>query len=269
MLTLAISIIASCGGYALSRYAIGTSPGWSATWAAAAFVVSQFVIARAVRKRMTADMQSVQAILVEGQKKIQAKTQRWQIRPPGSIAAAQKELESDMRVFVNEALAQTKKMRKYRLWVWMVDRQIATAQLQLNWMIKEFGRVDELMPKALIIDPTLVAMKMARLYMKGAPAEEIETVYRKGSRRVGFNRNTLAAATMAWIDLKRGREDEAFAVLVDAAKKSDDATLKANLAHLENKRATHFSNSGLGDAWYALHLEEPRIKTQRQHRQYR
>jgi hypothetical protein len=84
------------------------------------------------------------------------------MRPPGSIQAAQKEIADDTRVFVKEALAETENLRKYRLWVPMIERQMATAQLQLNWMIKDFKRVDELMPKAMFLDPTTVAIKLAR-----------------------------------------------------------------------------------------------------------
>ena len=36
-----------------------------------------------------------------------------------------------------------------------------------------------------------------------------------------------------------------------------------------NNRPAHFSNSGLGDAWYALHLEEPKVRMQRQRSFYR
>ena len=264
-----VSAACAAAAYSLAHWCADAGHGWSAFWAVAAFIASQIFVARAVRKRMNADMMAVQRILAEGQKRLQQKTQSWQFRPPGSMQAAQRELEGDMRKFVTEALGETEKLRKYRPWVFMVDRQVATAQLQLNWMIKEFDKVDELLPKAFLMDPSLVAMKMARMYMKDAPVEEIEEVYRKGTRRGGFNRNTLPAATMAWIELKKGRENEAFKTLVDAVKNSDDATLKSNLAHLENKRATHCSNSGLGDAWYALHLEEPRMRQPRQHRQFR
>jgi hypothetical protein len=34
-----------------------------------------------------------------------------------------------------------------------------------------------------------------------------------------------------------------------------------------NNRVAHFNNSGLGDTWYALQLEEPRVKMQRPHGQ--
>ena len=182
---------------------------------------------------------------------------------------AQKEIAGDTRIFVKEALAETENLRKYRLWVPMIERQMATAQLQLNWMIKDFKRVDELMPKAMFLDPTTVAMKLARQQMLGADIAEMEKVYRKGVRRLRYNQNVLLAATWSWILVNRGKVDEAFKALTEALKSSDDATLKRNHECLMNNKVAHFSNSGIGDQWYSLFLEEPKIKAQRPRSVYR
>jgi hypothetical protein len=151
----------------------------------------------------------------------------------------------------------------------MMDRQIATAQLQLCWMIKDFKRVDELMPKAMIIDPTLTAIKIARMYMNDEESPKIAKVYEKAVRRVRYNGNVLLAAAWSWIQVKRGDSDGAFKTLTEALKKSDDATLKRNHEVLMNNRVAHFSNSGIGDQWYSLMLEEPKVKMQRQRSVYR
>lgn len=264
-----ISVAAAAAAFCALRYGGGCGAGWSSAGAVAAFAASQIVAGRIFRRRMTADMQAIQRILADGQKQIQQKVQRWQIRPPGSVQAAQREIEADMRGFVGEALKETEKLSRYKLWVPLVSRQMATAQFQLNWMIKEFDKVDELMPKAILADPTLVAMKLARMYMKKEDPAAILKEYRKRTRRGGYNRNVLPAAAMSWIQLKTGDEQGAFSTLVEALRTSDDATLKANHAHLMNNRPAQFSNSGLGDAWYALHLEEPKVRMQKQRRMYR
>jgi hypothetical protein len=44
----------------------------------------------------------------------------------------------------------------------------------------------------------------------------------------------------------------------------ENDVIKSNLAHLANNRVRQFTNLGLGDEWYALHLEQPKVKTQRQ-----
>ena len=269
MVTLSIAIAVACGGFAAAYWAADFGLGWSIFDAVLAFGVFQGVFAFVVQKRVKADMEKVQAILTAGQKKLQQKMQQWQFRPPGSIQAAQREIAADTRVFVQEALAETEKLRKYRLWIPMMERQIATAQFQLNWMIKNFKVVDQLMPKALFIDPTMAAMKIARLYMTNGDVREMKKIYEKAVARVKYNGNVLLAATMSWIEVQKGDADAAFRTLTDALKKSDDETLKRNHECLMNNRVGHFSNSGIGDPWYSLLLEEPKVRMQRPRNVYR
>ena len=243
--------------------------GWSTFHGVLAFGLTQFIAGRVIQKRVKAVMDSVQAVLMEGQKRLQAKMARWQMRPPGSIQAMQAEMARDQKVFVTEALARTEDLRKFVMWVPMMGRQIATAQFQLHWMTKDFKKVDELMPKALFFDPTMNAMKMARLQMLDAPLEEIEKVYTKAVRRLRYNQNVLLAATWSWILLKRGDADAAFKALNRALEKSDNEVLKANREQLANNRLAHFSNAGLGEQWYALRLEEPRYSQPRPHMKWR
>ena len=264
-----IAIAVASGVFAAFHFVVELGLGWSITLGVVSFIAFQVLFGMWLRKRVMRDMERVQTILVDGQKKLQAKTQAWQWRPPSSIAAAQKEIFEDTKVFVKAALAQTEVLKKYRLWVPMIDRQMATAQLQLNWMIKNFKRVDELMPKALMMDPTMVAMKLARLQMLDAPTADITKCYEKGVRRFKYNQAVLPAACYTWILVKRGETDAAFKALTAALKNSDNEVLKTNHVHLMNDRPAHFTNSGLGDPWYALMLEEPKVKTQRQRSVYR
>lgn len=273
MITIIFAVAVGCGSFAAAYYGAGWGMGWSVFTGVVGFGVFQGVVGVYLQKRVKGDMERVQAILANGQKKLQTKMQRWQMRPPGSIQAAQKEMFEDTKVFVREALAAVEVLSKYRFWIPMIDRQKATAQLQLNWMIKEFKAVDALMPKAMFIDPTTVAIKMARMFMRGEKTEDIEKVYLKGVRRLKYNQNVLLAATWSWILVERnGAKDEgasAFAALTEALKSSDNEVLKRNHEALMNKRIAHFNNSGLGDQWYSLLLEEPRVRTQRQRSVYR
>ena len=243
--------------------------GWSSFFGVLAFGVAQFVSGRIIQKRVKGAMDAVQAVLVDGQKKLQAKMARWQMRPPGSIQTMQAEIARDQKVFVTEALARTEDLRRFTPWVPLMSRQIATAQFQLFWMIKDFRKVDELMPKALFFDPTMTAMKMARLYMLGKPADEIAKVYEKAVRRLRYNQNVLLAAAYSWMLVQRKDIDGAFKALNRALEKSDNGTLKANRDHLANNRVAHVTNSGLGEQWYALLLEEPKIRQPRQRMQWR
>ena len=269
MVTLAISLSVGFGGFAASYWGADIGIGWSITLGILSFGVFQLAVGLFVQRRVKADMEKVQGILLAGQKRLQQKMQRWQMRPPGSIQAAQREIFDDTKVFVREALAETSALEKYRIWVPMMDRQIATARIQLSWMIKDFKTVDALMPKALLVDPMMCCIKMARMQMLNAPVADISKVYQKGVRRVRYNGNVLLAATMSWIELARGDADAAFKTLTEALKKSDNETLKRNHECLMNNRLAHFSNSGIGDQWYSLLLEEPRMHMQRQRSVYR
>ena len=237
LISVAVGVLAGLGFF----FGGVCGVGWSIGWGFIVFIVAQVVVGRIVQKRVKAAMDSVQGVLLEGQKRLQAKMARWQMRPPGSIQAAQAEIARDQKEFVRRALEQTEVLHKFDNWVPMMRRQIATAQFQLYWMIKDFKKVDELMSKALFLDPTMNAMKLARMYMTDKPVEEMAKVYEKSIRRL--------------------RQLSEF--------HSDNETLKANRDHLANNRVAHFSNTALGDQWYALLLEEPRIHQQRVRQQWR
>ena len=136
-------------------------------------------------------------------------------------------------------------------------------------MIKDFKTVDALMPQAIFMDPSMSAIRIARMYMKDEPMDEIAKTYRRGVARVRYNGNVLLAAAMSWMQVQKGDADGAFKTLTEALKKSDNETLKRNHELLMNNRVAHFSNSGLGDQWYSLLLEEPRVRQQRQRSVYR
>jgi hypothetical protein len=269
MATLSIALLVSAGIFSATYFLAGFALAWSVVSAVAGFLAFQVLVGLKLKKCVTADMARVQEILSDGQKRLQEKMQRWQFRPPGSVQAAQREMFEDTKVFVRAALKETERLSRYRLWVPMIERQKATAQLQLNWMIKDFDRVDALMPKALLFDPTMTAMKLARLQMLGRPLDEIRAAYAKGVRRLRYNQNVLPAACFSWILVRRGENDAAFKVLTDALKTSDNEVLRRNHELLMNDRVGHFSNSGLGDPWYSLMLEEPKIHTQRARSVYR
>ena len=269
MITIIIAVVFAAAVAAGAHYGLDWGVVGTSFAGLLGFGVFQGVFGVCIQKKVKRDMEGVQRILAAGQKKLQEKMQRWQLRPPGSIQAAQKEIFEDTKVFVREAIREVDVLGKYRGWVPMIDRQIATAKLQLNWMIKEFKVVDQLMPKALMIDPTMAAMKMARMYTLGEKSDAIEKVYKKAAGRVKYNGNVLLAATMSWIQVQREEVDAAFKTLTEALKKSADATLKRNHELLMNNRVAHFSNSQLGDQWYTLYLEEPKVRTQRQRSVYR
>jgi hypothetical protein len=236
--------------------------GWSVFWGLLAFAAGQGATGYLFQKRVKAAMGGVQKILEDGQKRLQQKVNQWQMRPPGSLKQAQAEIEREQRVFVERALEASKGLERFNRWVPLMGRQIATLRIQLYWMLKEFKKVDELMPKALVIDPMMAALKIARMHMTGA--EGIDKVFKKQVLRLRYGQGTLLYALYAWILVQKSDLDGAHKVLIQACEKMENETLKRNREHLANNRIGHFSNAGLGDEWYALHLEQPKIKMQRQ-----
>ena len=265
LISSAVAVAVWCGLYFCDILGYG----WSTFCAVLSFIGSQLAVGMHFQKKVKAAMGEVQAIMTAGQKKLQAKVQRWQVNPPGSVQAAQAEMLRDTKVFVKDAIAATEGMRKFEGWVPMMKRQIATAQLQLHWMVKEFDKVDRLMPLALVFDPQMASIKMARMQMKGEPVDEIRKVYEKSVKRLRYNQNVLPAALYSWILVKKGDSDGAFKVLTEALKNSDDPVLRQNHEHLMNNRARNFSNANLGDKWYSLMLEEPKVYRPRQRMQWR
>ena len=280
MITITIATIAALGVYFAGFYAVDMGRGWSVAFAAGAFLAVQLVLSLAIRKRVMAQMSKVQMILETGQKALQTKTARWQFRPPGSMQAAQKEIAHDTKEFVKAALVEVEGLKRFKIWVPLIEKQMATARLQLNWMIKDFAAVDRDMDKAIVADGTMAAMILAREYMKSEPLDTLRKTYAKYVKRQKYNQNVLLAGTWSWILVKKGAletdankakpyYDEAFKVLTEALKNSDDPQLKANHVSLMNNRPGHFTNSGLADRWYSLWLEEPKIRMQRQHIKYK
>ncbi len=238
--------------------------GWSVLWGVLAFVAGQGLSGYLIQKRMKVAMGGVQKILEDGQKRLQLKVNQWQMRPPGSIKQAQQEIEREQRMFVEKALEESKGLERYNRWAPLMQRQIATMRIQLYWMLKEFKKVDELLPTALIVDPMMAAIKVARMYMTGE--EGIEKVFRKHTARLRYGQGALLYGLYAWILLQKKDIDGAHKVLIEACEKMENDTMKKNREHLANNRVGHFSNAGLGDEWYALHLEQPKVKMQRQSR---
>ncbi|MGN0852794.1 MAG: hypothetical protein ACI4Q3_05405 [Kiritimatiellia bacterium] len=269
MYTVLISVFAGMcvtAGLALPGFA---GWGWSVFLGVLAFGACQGVATWQVQKRAKAVVAGIQAIMAAGQKQIQAKQMRWQTRPSGSPQSMMAEIMRDVKVFVKDAIAATESLRRFEKWAPGMNRQIATIQFGLYWQIKDFKKVDELLPKIFLLDPMLPAMKIARMYMLGRPSAEIAKVYEKAVRRLRYNQNVPLAAVWSWVLVQRKDVDGAFKVLVRALANSDNETLKANRDTLANNRVAHFSNAALGEQWYGLFLEEPRLHMPRSRMQWR
>ena len=62
--------------------------------------------------------------------------------------------------------------------------------------------------------------------------------------------------------MKQDKTDEAFKVMAEAKKRVENEVIVRNWEALANKKPRSFSNAGLGEMWYALALEEPKMPKQ-------
>lgn len=235
---------------------------WSVLWGLLVLLVCQMGSGLLMRRRITALMNEVQGILGAGQKRLQQKVNQWQIRPPGSIKQAQIELERDQRVFLEQAIARTAILVPYYRWSPLLRKQVNTLRMQLYFQMKQFDEVDRLLPNCLYLDPMTAAMRLARMYTRKDP--ELDRFFTKQTRRLRYGQGAILYALMSWIAVQRGELDRAHQVLIKACEHMENETLKHNRDLLANNNVKAFSNAGLGDEWYALGLEQPRVKSQRQ-----
>lgn len=263
MITVLINlVVALCVGLGLTLSGV-TGWGWGLVWGVLTLVAGQVGLGWLLKRRMGALSDQVQAVMARAQAQMQAKVKRWQTRQMANPKAAEAELAKDRDAMIAEVQALLRPLERYRLWVPFLGRQLATMELQFAWQRKDFKRVDALLPRALLLEPTLACIKLARLWQREAPAEALDKAFRRAVRRTRYDTSALLYATYAWMLVKRGAIDEAFRILREGDERNENATLKANLDHLANNRLAHFSNAGFGEMWYALWLEEPKFHPRR------
>lgn len=238
--------------------------GWAVVWGVLLFIAAQLLAGYLVQKKVKAEMEKVQEILTSGKNHLQQKVGQWQMKPPGSIKDAQKIIEKEQKVFIDRALEASSGLEKFNRWAPLMGKQINALRLQLHWMNKDFKKVDQLMPHVMIMDPMMACIKIARMYMRNE--EGIDKVFRKHSGKVRNEQGALIFALYSWILVQQQKIDEAHKVLIDGCDRIDNEFLKRNRENLANNRVGHFSNAPFGEEWYALNLEQPRMKMQRQQR---
>ena len=266
------SVLISLAAGTLAGCALGFSgaaaPQWAAAWGLVAAFFAMVAVTFAVRRKIAAETGALQAAMAEGQRLLQARINDWQHHPKGDPRRFMETVKSKQGDLVRAALGRVESLRKFSRWVPMFERQIAAIKVQLLWQLGDFSKVDELLPKCIVLDPFTASLKMARQFMKGDDAAAIEKTFRKARGRLRYNQSALVCATMSWIYVKKGKLDEAYKLLEKACRDNNTdsepgATLLRNRDALANNRLKHFSNSGIGDQWYALLLEEPRVRYER------
>lgn len=265
MLGLAIGILVGFGVTLLTSYGLGPvwgiGPVWGTVCGMAALIGVQLGIGLWVRKKVNAVNAKIQAVMEELQRKVNRKIQMFQQRPGGNLKVAQQMLEKDQLESIREAIAITSEAEVFYKWNLLLKKQINTMRMLLYYQIREFDKVDELIPQSMFFDVRSLAVKMVRMYKKDDP--KLGAFYRKKVKKFKGDDLALLASLYSFIQLKRDDAEGALQTLIEAKKKTDNEVIAANWEALANGKPKQYSNAALGDAWYSLYLEEPKVKPQR------
>ncbi|MCC5849385.1 MAG: hypothetical protein JJU29_14985 [Verrucomicrobia bacterium] len=234
------------------------------------YLAGTLLIGFIVRRRMSALQNEMQATMLVSQARIQRTIQQAQQNPGANPAVLQKQVELQQNKALTQALQELERLKPFQKWAITLGRQINTQRFQLLYQLKRFDEADEILAlrhplkKPIMMEPTLVAMKMARVYKRG-DLEGMEKLFHKQVRWMRGDRGALLYGLMSWAWVKKGETEKAFQLLATAKEKTENETLARNWEHLANERIKKFSNAGLGDEWFALYLEAaPKPKIQRQ-----
>jgi len=265
MYTVLISVAAAV---AVGYFSAGE---WGYVWGVICgfftMLVTQLIVGLILRGKIMAGQQRIQNIMQQAQARIERQMNLYQLRPPASMNAARQQLEKLQTAAARAALEETGSFKRFYRWNFMLERQINAMKVQLHYQLKEYKMVDQLLPKSMVRDPQSMAIAMVRSYRNGDEAG-LDKFYRRRCRSVKGESGAFLASVYGWIKLKQGNSTAAREALVAAGKHSDHPVLLENTDKLKNGKEKQYSMSGFGDMWYALALEEPKVKAQRRRQMY-
>lgn len=258
MLALLISITVSAA-LAITGLSLDMGTGATVAMAIAGLILPQLGIGLVLRRKTSAVTEELQNMMLKGQKQLQMKMNQFQFKQAGNPKMIQRQLERDQQELCKKALAFTDRFEPFRKWNLLMNKQISTMRMQFLYQLKEFGKVDELLAQNLLkrpmlMEPMLVAMKMARQF-KNDNAEGAEKTFKRHVKWFRGDRGTLLYALMSWIYMKQGESEKARELLLKGKEVTADEVLARNWEMLSNGKDKSFSNSGLGEEWFGLHLE--------------
>ncbi|MFA7256688.1 MAG: hypothetical protein WC047_03850 [Kiritimatiellales bacterium] len=270
MLALLISVMVSASAVVAGMvYHVGS--GGTAAAGIAGLLIPHFGIGLIVRKKMKKVQEALQERLVNGQKQMNRKIQMFQTKPGGNIKQIQRQLETDQKALITEALVFVSRFEPFKKWSLLMGRQIATMRLQFLYQLKKFEEVDQILASRgllkgpLMMEPMIIAMKMARQFTTGDLAGA-EKTFKRHIKWMRGNRGTLLYGLMSWIYMQQGESEKARQLLAKAKEITADATFAHNWEMLSNNKDSAFSNAGLGEEWFALYLETPPVPKQQRMR---
>jgi len=267
MISLIIAVAAGLITFFTLENTTGLHVFWNTVFAFASMITVQLLFGLYFRKKINAVTEAVQRVILEGQQKVQRKANMFQHKPAGGIKHMQKLLEKDQHESLRRAIELTEQLEPLYPWSLLLKKQVATMKMQFYYQLGEFKKVDELMPDCLFMDQMSVAMKMARQYKNDDSA--IDKTFKSKIKKFKDERGAILYALYSWILVKKGETDKAFEILTKAKEKLTNETIHKNWEVLANGKPKQFSNAALGDEWYSLRLENPKMPKQRGQKRFR
>ncbi len=264
MLALIVGILSALLFGWLAWFVFGFGPILVGLFTVFGFLLAMIPLNLWLKRRMEKIFAEVQGVIERDQQKMRRQVSQLQGRMQGSPKGIQKQLEKQQTASIREALKVLDQITPLYKWNVLAKKQAHTLRGQLLFQIKDFENADRYLEQGMNVDPMTVAMKMARLYQKNQ-AEAAEKLYRKVKRRFKGDKGIVLHCLHAWILIKKDRADEALQFLTDLKEKTDHQVVRDNWEHLANGRVRSFSNAGLGELWYALHLEQPKTARVKQY----
>ncbi|MDD3154502.1 MAG: hypothetical protein PHS41_06515 [Victivallaceae bacterium] len=236
---------------------------WGHLWAAATALVVvlavQSLIGFYVRRKITAMNNKIQSLMADTQNKLSKKLVAFQ--RSNNINGARQMLEKEQNQALDKAMILVDTVAKYKLWNPLLGKQLATIKANLAFQKRDFAATDLWLRHALIFDARTVAIRAVRMYKKEDP--KLDAFLAKKCKRFKGDEAALINLLYAWILVKRNENDKAMRLLAEAKSRLNNEVVTENWERLANGKAKQFNLAALGDQWYSLYLEEPKIKQQR------
>lgn len=267
MISLIIAIAFGIGTFLTLENTTDLHIVWNSIFGILAVIIVQLLFGLFFRKKVNSITDAIQNVIIEGQNKVQRKANMFQQRPAGGIKHMQKLLEKDQHASLRKALELTEQLEPWYKWSILLKKQVSTMRMQFYYQLGEYDKVDQLMPKCMFLEPITVAMKMARQYKNDDP--NLEKTFKSKIKKFKDDRGVILYAVYTWILMKKGETDKAYEVLTKAKEKTSNEVIHKNWEHLANKKFKSFSNANLGDEWYSLKLEKPKIPKQKMQKRFR
>lgn len=246
--------------FSLSHFAV-MRPVPSAIVAVLCMFIFQLLVMLILRRLSGKINNVLQQIMGETATKLRNMQEQFMRRPMGGQKQMMQALEREQNAGLQRMINALELYKPLYLWNILMKKQVNTMRMMFLFQQKKFAEADALMDKCLFIEPQSVCVKMARMYKRND--EGIDKFFKKKAARFKGEQALLPYALYSWILVKQERIDEAIKILNQAKiKTSDNEVIVKNWELLVNNKVKHFSNSLLGEQWYSLMLEEPKMPKQ-------